>query len=382
MKIRISEGSGKKLKFINFGTKEPFAADMALSRRTLTPLEPSSMAEVVSLLRKFLKRDIPVMLLGSSGFAKSALIRQAATNIPNFPVADIIDIRAGMLNVEDLRGLPMLRKNSEDLDKAFTQSTIPSWLKKVILNPDKNYVLFFDELNHASAAVLNSVYGIILERTLEDFEFGKRTRIVAAGNKADQNEDLTELSDPLVRRMEIIDIDKAVDIEISSENNFFEKHLRSKYSSIPKEILDLVFQQGVETGDSRSIERVLQAWTEDIAEGDEYLTQSKAIPRDLYARIQKIYASKYIKTTGSERHKEIIDKITNFTKKLRTERPEFFISNSKSYLASDLVQGITDNGVEHESDELVLSPEGRAFIIETFKDEPEEFVVAALSKTQ
>lgn len=395
MKFKIAPGSGKRLKIslkaldsnmseVDIENKaedceEVKAEDMALSKRRLDFLQPATMDDVVSLLKRFLKRDIPVMLIGSSGFGKSQLIRQAATGIPGFnvPASNILDIRAGMLNVEDLKGLPMLVKQ-EDWEKTFTKSTVPDWLKKVILRPTENFVLFFDELNHASVAVLNSVYGIILERTLDDFKFGDRTRIVAAGNKADQNEDLSELSDPLLRRLEVIDIDKAIDID----SNFFETYLMKKYKDqIPAEILELVFSPDVQTADARSVERILVAWAADIEEGEAVLTRSGAIPADLFARIQKIYSNKYFKPTGSERHKSIIEQITSYVKELRDKSPEFFESSEVGFLVSDLINGEI-NPQPYDSDSTQLSADGLEHVKEHFKDEPEEFVVAALSKFQ
>lgn len=384
MKIRLARGTGKRLSIkaldsamseIDIDLK---AEDMALSKQRLQFLQPATMEEVVELLKRYLKRDIPVMLIGSSGFGKSELIRQAATNIPGFhvPASNILDIRAGMLNVEDLRGLPMLVK-SDDFEKSFTQSTVPTWLKKVILHPNENFVLFFDELNHASAAVLNSVYGIILERTLEEFKFGERTRIVAAGNKTDQNEDLTELSDPLLRRLEVIDIDKAIDID----SGFYEKYLLNKYKNdIPEEILRLVFDPETTTADARSVERILKAWKEDIRDGEAVLTKSGAIPMDLFARIQKIYSQKYYKPTGSERHKDLINQITEYAKQLRTEHPEFYtVPTMSGFMAKDIVQGKL-KPVQYEGGEASISPAGIQHIKDHFSNEPEEFVVAALSK--
>jgi len=384
MKVRITNiNTGKRLRVKAIDSAmsdldiDLKADDMALSKQKLEFLQPSTMEEVVGLLKRYLKRDIPVMLIGSSGFGKSELIRQAATAIPGYPVSasNILDIRAGMLNVEDLRGLPMLVK-SDDFEKSFTQSTVPAWLKKVILHPNDNFVLFFDELNHASAAVLNSVYGIILERTLDEFKFGERTRIVAAGNKADQNEDLTELSDPLLRRLEVIDIDKAIDID----TNFYEKYLVDKYKKdIPEEILKLVFDPDTLTADARSVERVLKAWSEDIKDGEKILTRSGAIPADLFMRIQKIYSQKYFKPTGSERHKSIIEKVGQYLETLKAEHPEFFTSSEVAFTVEDLMLGELVPQ-PYQGDTLTLSEEGKQHIFDHFSDEPQEFVEAALSK--
>ena len=248
----------------------------------------------------------------------------------------------------------------------------------MILKPDKNFVLFFDELNHASAAVLNSVYGIILERRLDEINFKERTRIVAAGNKADQNEDLTELSDPLMRRLEIIDIDKAIDLD----GNFYESYLRDKYKdSIPSKILDMLFDPDVKTADARSVERILKAWVLDIKDNEPTLTQSGAIPRDLYLQIQKVYAKEIYKPTGSQGHKEVIKQIEDFVAKMKTNNPEYFSTErtGSAFLVKDLVAGKLEPK-PYSANEAKLTAEGVELIKKNFPDTPEEYVVAALSK--
>lgn len=361
-----------------YSEEEYRAEDMAMrGSYEKNQLAPATMNMVVGLLRKFLRRDIPVMLTGYSGFGKSEIATQAAISIPGFPVdrENVLDIRAGMMNVEDLRGIPMLVKN-DDPEKAFTQSTIPSWLKKVILNTDKNFVLFFDEINHASASVLNSLYGLILERQLEEFKFKERVRIIAAGNTSSENEDLTELSTPLRNRLEIISIDKAVE----NDPGFFENYLRDKYKQdVPMVLIDALFDPDIDIGNSRDIEKLLKAWKEDIADNDPILTTTGAIPDGLYAKLQKIYQQQIYKPTGSEGHKDTIKLITEFMKKLVKQSPEYFNSDMLGYKVADLMKG-NIKAIPFKGSKLILTSEGKTFVKSQFKDAPEELVEAALDK--
>jgi len=359
------------------------AEDMPVSSRPKDILEPSLMREIVSDVRRFLRRNIPVMLSGVSGFGKSELSKQAAVSIPGFPVKreNVLDIRAGMMNVEDLKGIPMLVKD-EDPEKAFTQSTIPGWLKKVILSPDENFVLFFDEINHATAPVLNSLYGIILERQLDEFKFGDRTRIIAAGNKADENEDLTELSTPLRNRLEIISIDKAV----GNDPAFFQDYLYNKYvegskegGNIPPEILKTLFREDEELSNARAIEILLRAWVEDIRDGEDRLTRSGAIPASLYMKIQKLYKKKYLNATGSQGHKEVLNQVTDYIKGLYEKAPQYFTADLLGYRAVDLIEGnYKPSSVKGVG--FTLSEEGKAHVREKFNGAAEEIIETAFDK--
>lgn len=355
------------------------ATDMPVTANVKDILEPSTMREVVSGLRRFLRRDIPVMLSGASGFGKTELTKDAATGIPGFPVPreNIIDIRAGMMNVEDLKGIPMLVKNADgDVDKAFTQSTIPSWLKRIILNTDQNFVLFFDEINHASAPVLNSLYGIILERQLDEFKFGERTRIVAAGNTSAENEDLSELSTPLRNRLEIISIDKAV----GNDPIFFHEFLKNKYKdSIPTEMLTTLFDGDEELSNARAVDVMLKAWAEDIADQEKTLTPSGAIPRGLRVQLQKMYEKKYLQSTGSQKHKEIIKVIADYITSLSKEENDFFGGDWKAWKVSDILEGKLEP-VSYDGSGFDLNEKGKAAVIAHFSDTSPELVEAAIDK--
>jgi hypothetical protein len=339
-------------------------------------ISPYDMQGVLSLLKKFLSRDIPVMLSGYSGFGKSEITSQAATSIPGFPVKkeNVLDIRAGMMNVEDLRGIPQLIKN-DDPTKAFTASTIPAWLKKVILNTDENFVLFFDELNHASAAVLNSLYGIILERTLEDFKFKERTRIVAAGNTGNENDDVTELSTPLRNRLEIISIDKAVD----NDSAFFENYLRNKYEKdIPAQLIDALFAPTETIGNSRDIEKLLKSWVQDIENKDPILTITGGVTESHAAKIQKIY-EKSFRPKGSSRIKEVLNEVELAVMKLLKDSPEYAENSYKSYVVSDILQGKIQPKRFVGAGEG-LTDAGKQIIVKQFSNESPEILETVFAK--
>lgn len=367
----------RKIKF-KFNNEEIQASDMAVAKQVSRALVANTMEEAVSLLKRMLQRDIPVMLLGAAGFGKSQILFQAGTSVPGFPVKkeNIIDIRAGNMNVEDLRGLPFVDEGAgKEYDKfktMVTRTSIPDWLKKIILNPDENFILFFDELNHASEHVLNAAYGIILDRQFDDYKFEERTRIVAAGNKPDQNNSVAEISEPLQDRLQIIDIDIATD----NDKEFFHSYLRKKYEDvIPKEWLDILFHESTVTSTPRTVERQLKAWVADIEEGETTLTRTGALLPGDYAKIQKLYEKTILTENGAQRHKNTIDKIVAYAKSLEDQK-EFFETTGNTWKLGDLVDGKLE--ATGEGAFVSLSEAGMRKIKDHFSNIDPEMVEAAL----
>lgn len=132
---------------------------------------------------------VAVMTWGAPGVGKSAIIRQAAKELE----IDFIDLRLSLLNPVDLRGLPSI-----DKEKNKAHWVIPDFLPNG--SHGKKGILFLDEINLAPQSVMSAGYQLILDRRLGDYKVPAGWIIVAAGNRAEDNGQVTKFPAPLANR--------------------------------------------------------------------------------------------------------------------------------------------------------------------------------------
>lgn len=145
-----------------------------------------------SLYRDYIKNNIPLLLLGKSGTGKSQIVQSIAESL-NLPV---VDLRLSQLPPEDLNGLPAPVSSTTTSTQSFGYLT-PDWFAKFL--PDTPFVLFLDEINQATPATLNALYGIVLDRKVGAY-YNPNMRVVAAGNLLSESDYITELPQPLLNR--------------------------------------------------------------------------------------------------------------------------------------------------------------------------------------
>ena len=135
-------------------------------------------------------RSIPMMIWGPMGVGKSDGMRQVAEELK----IKLIDIRLTLLNAVDLRGLPTVdRKNG-----------LAVWLSSGFLpiaeRDGAEGILFLDEINLAPMTVMNAGYQLILDRKIGDYTLPPGWSVVAAGNRAEDSNNLTKMPNPLLNR--------------------------------------------------------------------------------------------------------------------------------------------------------------------------------------
>lgn len=138
-------------------------------------------------------KHIPVMLWSPPGIGKSASVKQVADELEY----DFLDLRLSLLNPVDLRGLPVI-----DREKKLAEWLVPSYL------PKKGKGIFFlDEINLAPAAVMNAGYQLILDRELGEYKLPDEWKIIAAGNRMEDNANVTKMPSPLLNRFVHIEVE-------------------------------------------------------------------------------------------------------------------------------------------------------------------------------
>ena len=196
-----------------------------------------------NLYRDYIKNNIPLLLLGKSGTGKSQIIQSIAQSL-NLPV---VDLRLSQLPPEDLNGLPAPATNANKNTPSFGYLT-PEWFAKFL--PDTPFVLFLDEINQATPATLNALYGIVLDRKVGAY-YNPNMRVVAAGNLLSESDYISELPQPLLNRF-------VVKTHVVNPKNVI-AYLQNKYSDNKKAmtLLDNMPTGWESTLNPRALERII-----------------------------------------------------------------------------------------------------------------------------
>jgi len=152
-------------------------------------------------LESYIKADLPVFLHGKSGCGKSTRIKEID------PDCEVIYL--GSARPETLLGKSIV-VNDE------LQEIPPTWYTKLCekckKEPDKDHILFFDEMTNATPALQSYAYNIILDKEINGkWKLPSNVKIVAAGNETKESLSANKLSEPLFRRFNHIYIETTLE---------------------------------------------------------------------------------------------------------------------------------------------------------------------------
>ena len=131
----------------------------------------------------------PVLVLGQPGIGKSALVERFAADV-GLPCVSLL---GSQLAPEDLMGVPRIH---DDGTSAFCPP-------RMIARPDP-YCLFCDELNGANQDVQRSMYSLIHEKRIGEYQMPAGSVVIAAGNRAQDAAIVRSMSSALVNRMLVV----------------------------------------------------------------------------------------------------------------------------------------------------------------------------------
>lgn len=118
------------------------------------------------------QRRRPIFIWGPPGVGKSSIVRQVHKELG----IDFVDLRLGLLEPVDLRGVPFLKNNHNGERTVF-------WARPTFIPSDGEGILFLDEFNVAVPAVQAAAYQLLLDRRVGEHKLGDGWYIVAAGNR-------------------------------------------------------------------------------------------------------------------------------------------------------------------------------------------------------
>ncbi len=144
-------------------------------------------------IRKRIRSGLPFFILGHAGWGKTALIKGIAKKFGY----SIITVYLDKALPEDLNGIPVPMEGSNR--SVYQETALPAWAAYMLDNPDKKFLLFFDEMNQADPRVMNALMPIVKENTIAGLVIPNYT-VGAAGNYKDENDATHEMSTPLMER--------------------------------------------------------------------------------------------------------------------------------------------------------------------------------------
>ena len=185
------------------GTKEKDIAELNPktddSVMKYAPVIPENMGNNERRVQTRIERRQPFFIIGHAGWAKSSIVKKVAKRNG----LETLIVNLDKACKEDLAGIPTPVKDSRGRDRV---KNLPlPWMDEIIDNPDKEYLLFFDEMNQADTDVMNALMPIVEEHALAGIRDIPNFFCCGAGNYQEENKGgVHELSTPLRSRFKPI----------------------------------------------------------------------------------------------------------------------------------------------------------------------------------
>lgn len=130
-----------------------------------------------------IKANTAPVILGDAGIGKSSFIKALAEQDLNTKCFVLkVNALAGREDLSGQRLIPMNDAKTEYAMKFFPQLKIMDAVHYAKENPDKDVLLFLDELNRTTPDVMSAVFQFITEREVGDVALPDNVKIIAAGN--------------------------------------------------------------------------------------------------------------------------------------------------------------------------------------------------------
>lgn len=189
------------------------------------------------ILKEAIKNNTKIIITGKSGWGKSEMIQQVAQE----EGLELIDFRLSEVLPEDIVGVPKVKDE-------YYEYVPPKWLYDVISNPDKQYLLFLDEITQGTPEVLNICYKIFDKVTkVGNYEL-KNVAVVGATNYSNESNYLSELPEPLKKRACMLELEHNVERA--------EKYLMGKYK-FKDQALEFPISEAIKGSNPRSVDKAI-----------------------------------------------------------------------------------------------------------------------------
>ena len=281
------------------GTGGKFAIDEPTDNDVVEPLSKDQLNKNMKRLLMKFKADEPFFIMGEAGWGKTSIIKSMAKRFGR----TVITVYLDKCEATDLGGIPVPREDKRG--NAYVDSAMPAWAQYMLEHDDKQFLLFFDEMNQADGAVMNALMPIVLETEVCGVKFDNFI-VGAAGNFDHENDAVNELSGPLKSRFKpIIVWETGGDAEWKQAFDFMHKEWDGKLGEDGPAYIDLLQENRDLFQNPREVEHKILKWCskmidtddKDLFDVEDYLDRLSGLAKEDLNRTQEDKLKKLAEAT-------------------------------------------------------------------------------------
>ena len=323
------------------GTGGKFAIDEPTDNDAFEPLSKDQLNKNMKRLLMKFKADEPFFIMGEAGWGKTSIIKSMAKRFGR----TVITVYLDKCEATDLGGIPVPREDKRG--NAYVDSAMPAWAQYMLEHDDKQFLLFFDEMNQADGAVMNALMPIVLETEVCGVKFDNFI-VGAAGNFDHENDAVNELSGPLKSRFKpIIVWETGGDAEWKQAFDFMHKEWDSKLGEDGPEYINLLYENRDLFQNPREVEHKILKWCskmidtddKDLFDVEDYLDRLSGLAKEDLNRTQEDKLKKLAEATYN-----LVNGLSISPERKRSKGKEMMDETLKNTIKKAMRNGFMTNG--------------------------------------
>ena len=323
------------------GTGGKFAIDEPTDNDAYEPLSKDQLNKNMKRLLMKFKADEPFFIMGEAGWGKTSIIKSMAKRFGR----TVITVYLDKCEATDLGGIPVPREDKRG--NAYVDSAMPAWAQYMLEHDDKQFLLFFDEMNQADGAVMNALMPIVLETEVCGVKFDNFI-VGAAGNFDHENDAVNELSGPLKSRFKpIIVWETGGDAEWKQAFDFMHKEWDSKLGEDGPEYINLLYENRDLFQNPREVEHKILKWCskmintddKDLFDVEDYLDRLEGLTKEDLNRTQEDKLKKLAEATYN-----LVNGLSISPERKRSKGKEMMDETLKNTIKKAMRNGFMTNG--------------------------------------
>ena len=323
------------------GTGGKFAIDEPTDNDVVEPLSKDQLNKNMKRLLMKFKADEPFFIMGEAGWGKTSIIKSMAKRFGR----TVITVYLDKCEATDLGGIPVPREDKRG--NAYVDSAMPAWAQYMLEHDDKQFLLFFDEMNQADGAVMNALMPIVLETEVCGVKFDNFI-VGAAGNFDHENDAVNELSGPLKSRFKpIIVWETGGDAEWKQAFDYMHKNWDSKLGEDGPEYINLLYENRDLFQNPREVEHKILKWCskmvdtddKDLFDVEDYLDRLEGLAKEDLNRTQEDKLKKLAEATYN-----LVNGLSLSPERKRSKGKEMMDETLKNTIKKAMRNGFMTNG--------------------------------------